>query len=311
MSGSAGTPTNSPTTACRPGGAAPCCASTSRRCGRCGPKKRPPTTASSSTSGPAGRGPSRSSRTSRCWSGAAGNEKNFKWIARSADGWITTPRDFDIDEPVKLLQDTWAAAGRDGAPQIVALDFKPVPEKLAHWAELGVTEVLFGLPDKSEDEVAAYVERLAGQAGRGGLAAATDGRRIVTAHDEQGRHFPYRYETRLAPMWLAFRAWPSTQGVTVTDDGQLIVRYGPFRIDAPLSQIQDAHITGPYRWWTAVGARLSLADDGLTFGTNATQGVCMHFEPRIHRVLGLRDHSALNVTVEDCEGLVAALTDAG
>ena len=99
--------------------------------------------------------------------GAAGTEKNFKWIARSGDGWITTPRDFDIDEPVKLLQDTWAAAGRDGAPQIVALDFKPVPEKLARWAELGVTEVLFGLPDKSEDEVAAYVERLAGK-----LAAA-------------------------------------------------------------------------------------------------------------------------------------------
>lgn len=59
--------------------------------------------------------------------GAAGTEKNFKWITRSADGWITTPRDFDIDEPVKLLQDTWAAGGRDGAPQIVALDFKPVP----------------------------------------------------------------------------------------------------------------------------------------------------------------------------------------
>ena len=48
--------------------------------------------------------------------GAAGTEKNFKWIARSADGWITTPRDFDIDAPVKLLQDTWAAAGRDGCP---------------------------------------------------------------------------------------------------------------------------------------------------------------------------------------------------
>jgi alkanesulfonate monooxygenase SsuD/methylene tetrahydromethanopterin reductase-like flavin-dependent oxidoreductase (luciferase family) len=71
--------------------------------------------------------------------GAAGTEKNFKWIARSADGWITTPRDFDIDAPVKL------------------------PEKLARWAELGVTEVLFGLPDKSADEVTAYVERLAGK----------------------------------------------------------------------------------------------------------------------------------------------------
>ena len=29
--------------------------------------------------------------------------------------------------------------------------------------EIGVTEVLFGLPDKTEDEVAAYVERLAGK----------------------------------------------------------------------------------------------------------------------------------------------------
>jgi alkanesulfonate monooxygenase SsuD/methylene tetrahydromethanopterin reductase-like flavin-dependent oxidoreductase (luciferase family) len=95
--------------------------------------------------------------------GAAGTAKNFTWIARSADGWITTPRDFDIDGPVKELQDIWAAAGRDGAPQIVALDFKPVPEKLAHWAELGVTEVLFGLPDRPDDEVTAYVERLAGK----------------------------------------------------------------------------------------------------------------------------------------------------
>ena len=95
--------------------------------------------------------------------GAAGTAKNFAWIARSADGWITTPRDFDIDEPVKVLKQSWAEAGREGAPEIVALDFKPVAEKLAHWRQIGVTEVLFGLPDKSADEVAAYVERLAGK----------------------------------------------------------------------------------------------------------------------------------------------------
>ena len=77
-------------------------------------------------------------------------------------------RDFDIDAPVKLLQQIWADAGRTGAPQIVALDFKPVAEKLDHWARIGVTEVLFGLPDKTADEVAAYVERLAGK-----LAAMT------------------------------------------------------------------------------------------------------------------------------------------
>ena len=41
-------------------------------------------------------------------------------------------------------------------------------EKLEHWERIGVTEALFGLPDKPEDEVAAYVERLAGK-----LAAMT------------------------------------------------------------------------------------------------------------------------------------------
>ena len=111
----------------------------------------------------AGRGPSRCNRTSRCWSARRAPRRTSSGSRARADGWITTPRDFDIDAPVKLLQDTWAAAGRDGAPQIVALDFKPDPDKLARWAELGVTEVLFGLPDKSEADVAAYVERLAGK----------------------------------------------------------------------------------------------------------------------------------------------------
>lgn len=57
----------------------------------------------------------------------------------------------------------WGEAGRDGTPRIVALDFKPVAEKLEHWQQIGVSEVLFGLPDRSADEVAAYVERLAGK----------------------------------------------------------------------------------------------------------------------------------------------------
>jgi hypothetical protein len=125
-----------------------------------------------------------------------------------------------------------------------------------------------------------------------------------------GRHFGYRYDLRLAPLWLPFRAWPATQGVTLTEDGRLVARYGPFRVDAALSTVREAHVTGPYRWWTAVGARLSMVDDGLTFGTNADAGVCIHFEPRIHRVLGLRDHSALTVTVADTEGLVAAINEA-
>jgi hypothetical protein len=130
--------------------------------------------------------------------------------------------------------------------------------------------------------------------------------RAVTSQDEQSRYFPYRYDPRLAQMWLPFRPWPGKQGVTLTDD-TFVARYGPFHVEAPLSTVRDAHVTGPYRWWTAVGPRLSMVDDGLTFGTNAHAGVCIHFEPRIRRALGLRDHSALTVTVADTKGLVAAI----
>ncbi|QLL09028.1 hypothetical protein [Mycobacterium vicinigordonae] len=128
----------------------------------------------------------------------------------------------------------------------------------------------------------------------------------MSAQNKPGRHFPYRYDSRVAPLWLPFR-WPGEQGVTLTDDGRFVARYGPFRVDVPVSQIRGAHVAGPYRWWTAVGPRLSFVDDGLTFGTNAHAGACVHFEPRIHRVLGRKDHSALTVTVADPQGLVAAL----
>jgi hypothetical protein len=46
---------------------------------------------------------------------------------------------------------------------ITLAEGRPDHDKPARWADLGVTEALFGLPDRPEDEVAAYVERLAGK----------------------------------------------------------------------------------------------------------------------------------------------------
>jgi hypothetical protein len=129
----------------------------------------------------------------------------------------------------------------------------------------------------------------------------------MSSASPRAQFFPYRYDRRLTLFWLPFRIWPERQGVTLTDD-RFVARYGPLRVDAARSQIRDAHITGPYRWWKAVGPRLSMADDGLTFGTNTAAGVCIHFEPRIRRVIGFRDHSALTVTVADTDALLTALT---
>ena len=93
--------------------------------------------------------------------GAAGTE-NFTWIARSADGWITTRAISTSTRRCVNCRRSGPTRPR-GRPQIVALDFKPVPEVGALGAGR-VTEVLFGLPDtRSVAEVGGYVERLAGK----------------------------------------------------------------------------------------------------------------------------------------------------
>ena len=73
-----------------------------------------------------------------------------------------------------------------------------------------------------------------------------------------------------------------------------------------LENVTGAHITRNYRWWTAAGARRSMKDDGLTFGTNADAGVCIHFRDKVPSRLSRKGHSALTVTVEDLEGLASA-----
>lgn len=97
--------------------------------------------------------------------GAGGTAKTFAWIARSADGWLTTPAEDAIDDKVDLLQRTWKDAGREGRPEVVALSGRPDPATLESWESIGVTEALFGMPDKSEDEIVGYLGRLAAKLG--------------------------------------------------------------------------------------------------------------------------------------------------
>ena len=121
-----------------------------------------------------------------------------------------------------------------------------------------------------------------------------------------GRHFGYRVDGRWRPLLAALRL-KETDGVELTDDGRLVARFGWAKVDTPLSNIDHTEITGPHRWWTAVGLRLSFADDGITFGTNHERGVCIAFRERVPKVIGFRPHSALWVSVDDCDGLAAAI----
>ena len=121
------------------------------------------------------------------------------------------------------------------------------------------------------------------------------------------RFFPYRFDDRWKPLFVTLRV-KRDDGVTITDDGRLIITYGWARIETTVDNVDHIDITGPHRWYTAVGLRLSLRDDGITFGTNHRRGVCIGFVEKVPKVIGFRDHSAVWVSVDDPEGLAAALT---
>ncbi len=119
--------------------------------------------------------------------------------------------------------------------------------------------------------------------------------------------FAYDVDGRWKPMFVALRLRP-TDGVTVDHDAdRLEASFGWVRVRTELGNVDHTVITGPHRWYTAVGLRLSFADDGLTFGTNHRAGLCIAFRNKIPRVIGPRSHSALWVSVADPEGLAAAI----
>ncbi len=119
--------------------------------------------------------------------------------------------------------------------------------------------------------------------------------------------FGYRFDSRFKVLWWPLGAREGVDGVTLTNDGLFVATFGRLRLETPMANVIGGHVAQGYRWYTAVGARLSFADDGLTFGTNRDAGVCVHFQDRVPKVLGFKPHSALTVTVNDCAGLVDAI----
>jgi hypothetical protein len=120
------------------------------------------------------------------------------------------------------------------------------------------------------------------------------------------QHFVYRFDRRWSALFAALRV-RDDDGVTVTDDGMLRATYGRSRVETPLSNVDHTEVSGPHRWYTAVGLRLSFSDDGLTFGTNYRRGLCIAFVEQVPKVIGFKDHSALWVSVADPDGLAAAI----
>ncbi|MGW2817826.1 LLM class F420-dependent oxidoreductase [Streptomyces sp. NPDC001415] len=96
--------------------------------------------------------------------GGAAGPKLFAHIAEYADGWLPIGGR-GLTESLPVLRRAWEDAGRDVRDlQVVPYAVLPAPGKLAHYAELGIEEVVLQLPSADEsgvlkvlDEYASYV----------------------------------------------------------------------------------------------------------------------------------------------------------
>lgn len=106
---------------------------------------------------------------------------------------------------------------------------------------------------------------------------------------------------------------PRNAWLEVTDE-VLTARFGRWAISTPIANVAGAGVSGPYSTIKTIGPpRLSLADRGLTFATNADLGVCLTFDEPVKGIdpLGIVRHPALTVTVAEPEAVVSELTTRG
>lgn len=121
------------------------------------------------------------------------------------------------------------------------------------------------------------------------------------------QRFPFRIDPRFATPLRAFGVRDDTAEV-VLDDVGITATFGWFRSRARWEDVQDACVMGPFRWYRAIGPRLSLADKGVTFGSHTEGGTCIRFHRPVAALFGRRRmHPGLTVTVADPEALRAAI----
>jgi hypothetical protein len=166
------------------------------------------------------------------------------------------------------------------------------------WVALG------GTVEEREDPSIAAPERDA--------EATTPGMLPAPAFHRFGFRFDWRYRVAAMP----FGVTPGRTFVEVDERSDVPVlraQFGLWHLETPLTNVADYEPSGPYALPKTIGpAHISLRDRGLTFASNSSAGLCISFREPVPAAepFGVLRHPALTVTVDDVEGLAAALTDA-
>ena len=114
----------------------------------------------------------------------------------------------------------------------------------------------------------------------------------------------------------ALRRWSRLFGVrpercTITLSAtEVTVTFGKWTLSTVPANVVAVEVDGPYRWWKIAGPpRLSLADLGITFATNAEAGVCIELRDPVGGLdpLHVIRHPNVTVTVADPAHFAAEL----
>jgi hypothetical protein len=123
------------------------------------------------------------------------------------------------------------------------------------------------------------------------------------------QRFPFRIDGRARPILRIFGVGSVDDAYVLVDDVDFTAHFGRFEVTTPLTNIVSWRIEGPWHSITAIGVRRSVRHADLTFGGTARGGVRVDFRAPVR--VGPMHPPALYVTVADCEGLGAALTERG
>jgi hypothetical protein len=130
----------------------------------------------------------------------------------------------------------------------------------------------------------------------------------IASPDQAPRTFGFR-------MPLLTRAflipWGMFRRPTVTLDGtEIRVRFGFFRLDVLLTDIERYEIDGPYHWWRAIAVRHTLNKTDVSYCTDERGAVRLYLKTQRH-AFWARHVDQVYLGVEDLLGLADELRRRG
>lgn len=138
---------------------------------------------------------------------------------------------------------------------------------------------------------------------------------MASSPEQSGRDitsisFPIRLDWRFRP-WLLFFGVLRRNAYVRLAHGEVYARFGFFSLRAPLRSVRRWEISGPYRWWTAIGVRGTFDRPEITFGGSAHGGVALFLDPPIPRWWWVRPLAKVYLTLDDLQGFAAELERRG